>query len=84
MLRQKCWLIKTNSGFIDRCRYKTITALDPTRNYFWKTEQGARTAFETIQDRFPKLGPKYELWEGIIAESYGCLYAAPVAKLESK
>ena len=81
------WLIKTTHGFIDSMRYKTQTALMFTRNYFWKTEKGARQAFATIEDRFPKLGPTFELCAGTITEVNGSLdwrYAAPVRLIDTK
>lgn len=79
------WLIRTSSGYLDRCLYKTLTALAQDRNYFWSTEHGARTAYAGIQNRFPKLGPIYELWQGIIIESTGGYrYAVPIQLLEAK
>ncbi len=80
----RVWLINTSIGFIDKCRYKTQAALCLQRKYFWKTEHGARTAFENIETRFPSLGPTYELWEGIIVSMHGWGYAQPVQMIDTK
>jgi hypothetical protein len=81
------WLVKTNYGFLDRCLYKTFGAMLPTRNYYWRTEHGATRAFQTIENRFPRLGPRYELWEGVIAEfTAGRItpHAQPVRMIDHK
>jgi len=79
------WTIKTSQGFIDHCRYKTVTALMPTRRLFWRSEKAARKAFDNIQNRFPRLGPCYELFEATMTESYpGWLTPEPIRLLDTK
>ena len=81
----KVWLINTTHGYIDHCRYKTVTALDKSRRCYWRTENGAAQAFANIERRFPKLGPTYELWEGVMAVYCSdWLHAVPVTRIDTK
>lgn len=80
----KVWVVRTSHGFIDIQRYKTLPALNSQRNYYWRTEKGARQAFAEIEHRFPKMGPEYELWEADLVNINGMTWARPVGMVEKK